>query len=220
MDMIIVEYENVLIGRQAEISTEYFNGRFASASNQIIAIRSLRFIIEKILRWTPEQAKNKFDRYTIKFMHLERFIEMIEWPNDVVMGDPKYVLSLIYPNIYSFKINKSLSVSEIINNVIENKAQYPRDYFIGEPGLIHFAECLRVLINDNLSFDNIFDLYKFFNSPQGNKWLTVYKLRIPLDQFSIDLNYCLYKLTENDPNSKFLYNFYKFNKIYKSKCIL
>ena len=97
MDPLIVEYEDTLIDKlqHVDLCNFYEPG---SAINERMALGVIKYVIEDVLRWTPDDAVQKFDSYMIKLMKLNKFVNYIEYPIEVPKGDTRYILSLLYPN--------------------------------------------------------------------------------------------------------------------------
>ena len=155
----------------------------------------------------------KFDEYIIKTMKLDKLIKYIEYPSEIPVGNARYILSLIYPN--EIRINQQLLCAETFANVINNNGkQFPRDYFAGGVGFHRFCYCLKYLIENYKPFPNIQDMYEFFLSSTGKKFLQLYRLQTPIYQYSIDICQALKYVTKDDPDCDLYYTYYKFKTAY------
>lgn len=206
-----VDYDNSLIGRVPCLGNEYFYVSEAAANNQKRALNCIRYAIEKVLEWDEDTAIKKFDSYIIREMKLEKIISNIDFPVEVEYGDPKYILSLLYPD--KIKMDQQALIENTYENVLKGEGkQFPREYFIGGIGFIRFCFCMKYLIENVKTFASIEELYTFFGSPEGKKFLYEYRLKVPADQFLIDIYEVLHFLTKEDKDSDLYYYYFTFQK--------
>lgn len=210
MDSIYFDYENVLIGRQKNIGTYNFFGHDPGGANEQQALSCIRYCIEKILKWDLPQALLKFDEYIIKAMKMDKLISYIDWPPEVDYGAPKYILSLLYPD--KIKIDRQALVETTFLRVLsdEKNPQFPREYFTGPNGFYRFCVCLKYLIENYKTFSSLDELYKYFLSPEGKKFLYAYRLKVPADQFDISIPDCIHYITADQPDGELYYCYYSF----------
>ena len=207
MDSLITEYEDTLIGRMPHGDVCNFYGITASNTNEQKAIMCVKYVIEKVLLWDENEAINKFDEYIINLMKLNKIIDYIDYPVEVPHGDPRYILSLLYPR--RVRINKVKLIEETYAKVLENKGkQFPREYFVGGLGFQRFCICFKYLLENIKTFDNVEEIYDYFDSPEGKKMLYDYRLKVPADQFFINIFDVIHCVTGNSPHCDLWY-FYK-----------
>jgi hypothetical protein len=210
MDTLFLDYENSLIKREKNIGTYNFYGAEPGGANQQRAISCIRYALEEILEWDVEESVNKFDDYIIREMKLERVIGFISFPSEVEQGDPRYILSLLYPE--RIKLNQQKLVEQVYKGVLSGSAQFPREYFSGTNGFYRFCACLQYLLINYKPFSSLEDLYDFVLSPEGNKFLYQYRLKVPADQLEISLIDCVHIITKEEPDSELYYCYYSFNQ--------
>lgn len=224
-NIVVQNYIDVLIGKTPEIDVSNFYGAAASEANQNIALYCIQFAIEEILQWNEETAIRGFDEYIIHFMKLDRIVKYICFPLDVPEGSPKYILSLLYPD--SIQLNRKKLIQQMFLNVLEARKsdnenvpdnqsrQFPREYFSGVEGFKRFCVCLNFLIENYHPMSSVYEVYQFFDSPRGNKFLCDYRLKVPADQFSIDILDVVHCITCSYPESDILFSYFRLKKIYK-----
>ncbi len=215
MDSLFSEYENSLIGTQKEIGIYNFYGAEPGGANQQRALLCIRYALEKVLGWDVETAIKKFDAYIIRIMKLERIVDFIVYPDEVEPRNPRYILSLLYPE--RIHLNYQKLVLEVMQGVLEGKRQFPREYFVGPDGFSRYCLCLQYLISHYHPVSSIDELYQFLLSPEGNRFLLENRLRIPADQLKIDILSCIHEITLDEPDCEIYYCFYAFQKEYKKK---
>ena len=215
MESLFIEYDDVLIGRLPEVDLNNFYGSEASEANEKIALSLIRYCLEDILCWDQETCVIKFDEYIIREMKLKKIITYIDYPSEVPTGNPRYILSLLYPK--RVFINQQLLCEETYRNVIESDGkQFPRDYFAGGIGFERFCFCLKYLIENYRPFSSVEEMYTFFASPEGRKFLSYYRLQTPIYQFSIDIAKAIRYITKEDDDGELYYLYNSFTKEYES----
>lgn len=205
---LYIAYEDYLIGRVPSLSTYYFYGSDPGGANEKVALQLIKYAIEKLLNWTVDTAVKRFDEYIIKQLKLERIILYIDYPTEVKKGDVEYILSLIYPA--KMHLSPRVLSERIYRSVIEDKEQFPREYFSGVHGFQRFCYCLRYLIEHYKVFYNIQDVYKFFISSEGKHFLSLYRLKVPAEQLGINVLDALYEISKDNEHSQFYYCYYSF----------
>lgn len=211
METILLEYDDLLIGKRDEIDPNNFNGTLPTSGNQRTALKCFRYAIEQILKWTPDIALNKFDKYMIEKMKLDRFLRYIDFPVEVPQGDPRYILHLLYPN--RIKITQQSLTTDIYESILNaDEKQFPRDYFSGGRGFQRFCFCIKYLLEHYHPVRNIEEIYEFFLSPEGKKALQTYRLQTPMYQFNIDILSVIRYITKLYPDGELYYNYFKFKQ--------
>lgn len=217
MDTLFYDYENSLIGESKDIGMYNFFGSAAGGANQQRAVACIRYALEEVLGWDVEESIQKFDDYMIKAMKLTRVVDFINYPDEVPDRDPRYILSLLYPE--RVKMNFLSMVTDLYQKVIEHTEQFPREYFSGTNGFYRYCICLQYLLSNYHPVSSVEELYPFILSPEGTRFLTEYRLKIPADMLNIDILQCLYEITKDEPNAKLFYHFYRFNAEKKQKSL-
>ena len=210
MSILLSDYENSLVGRYPEISGAYFASCDPGGANQKTAITLIKFAIENVLGWNDDEAIKRLDRYILRKMKLSGALEFIDFPPEVRKGDPKYLLSILYPD--KVHLNTNQLVDEVYKRVIEgnDKIQFPRGYFTGIEGFYRFCACFRYFCMHFFPFDSVQDIYEFYLSPQGKVILDEYRLLVPARQFNINFLDVIHECSKGLPHAEMFYCFYKF----------
>lgn len=214
---MFVEYDDVLIGRADELDYNNFFGNEPSEANQKVALSLIKYVIEDLLEWDKKTAIIKFDEYMINDMKLSKVVKLIEYPVEVPIGNPRYILSLIYPR--EIRINQQQLCEETFEKIINSKKkiQFPRDYFAGGVGFHRFCYCLKYLIENYKPFNSIDEIYEFFDSPAGKNFLKLYRLQTPIYQFNIDIKKAIKYITREYQDSQLYYSYYSFLKEFQNE---
>ena len=212
MDTLFSDYENMLIGRTGEIGTHNFWGTEKGGANQMRAVICVRYAIENVLEWTPDEALAKFDSYIIRFMKLTKILQYIRWPDDIENGDPKYLLSLIYP--WKIKIRGRDKVIEVFRGVLETGQQFPREYFNGITGFKRYCICLKIVATEFHQMSSTQEIYEFFSSQEGRAMLLDCRLLVPAEHMGIDLYNCIRAIAPKE-HGQFWYSFYCFRRAFR-----
>lgn len=169
---ILNEYEEVLIGNRKKISSHYF--AFDKKGNERVAVGVIRYAVEKLLGWSPENAVQLLNQNYIHFMKLDQMIKYIAFPSDVSKEDTDYILYLLYPKLINYDIQKY--TLRVYKDVLNNDGRYPKDYMYGYLGMLRAKICLQYSIKNNCIFKSADELYKFFASRDCIKYLKKHKL--------------------------------------------
>ena len=208
MTSLYIAYEDYLIGRTNSISNYFFYGAEPGEANEKIALELIKYVIEKLLRWSPTTAIKRFDSYMVKILKLERIILFIDYPIEVEKGSVEYILYLLYPN--KVRMSQKDLAERIYRGILEEKKQFPREYFSGTIGFQRYFYCLRYLIVNYKVFYSTEEMYQFFSSPEGKKFLAKNRLKVPAAQLGIHVLDAVYHISKDNENSKFYYCYYRF----------
>lgn len=211
MDTLFFDYESSLISTEKRNIRDYgFFGTEPGGMNQQRALSIIRYALEKVLEWDVETAVQKFDDYIIRVMKLDQFTRFIYYPVEIPEKDPRYILSLLYPE--KVKINYTQLVIKLYKNVIESNMQFPREYFMGIDGYYRYCICLQYLIESYHPVRSIDEIYQFILSAKGNIFLMDYRLKVPAEQLQIDILDCIHEITKELEDSDMYYCYYLFRR--------
>ena len=213
METLYIEYDDLLINRINHVDPTNFYGTNPSPANEQLVLGCFKYVIEKVLCWSPETAMVKFDEYMIRTMKLAPFVNYITYPDEIPVGYPKYILSLIYPGRIRF--SQQQLIEDVYANILKEPGkQFPRDYFAGGVGFKRFCFCVKYMIENFYPCKSIPDMYDFLLSVNGRKAILLYRLQTPMYQFKIDILEVMRYLTKELPNGELYYNYYKFKQQY------
>ena len=208
METLFLDYESYLIKSRKDIGLYNFYNAEPGGANQQRALSCIKYAIEKVLQWDIEETLLKFDEYMIHAMRLERLVDFINYPKEVPERNPRYILSLLYPN--RIHINYQDMVVHVYKEVLARRMQFPREYFLGVEGFYRYCICLQYLITHYHPVSSVDELYQFLCSSEGNKFLSAYRLKTPADQLEINILDCIHELTKDEKDSDLYYHFYSF----------
>lgn len=214
MNALLLDYEYVLIGKNKNISPFNFYGAAPGGANEKKALQCIKYALEELLGWDIQKSREQFDAYMIHLLKLERLVEYVVFPPEIEFGDPRYILSLIYPT--EIRLNQKQLIEEMYQRVIDGVGQFPREYFLGQKGFYRFCVCLCYLISNYKPFSDIEELFDFFSTSEGRQFLDDYRLKTPLEHLNIDLLKCLETITSDNEDSGLYYAYYKFKTQWKN----
>lgn len=215
VNSIKTEMDDVIINRKEQVSIDNFYGKNQVNANQLQALNCVRYVIEDILQWDIDTAKLKFDDSILKRFNLYPVLDYIEYPDEIEKYDTYYILSLLYPK----KIR--LNYEDIVKNTLDKvfsgeRSQFPRDYFAGALGFKRFCYCIKFIVEENLTFTSISEIYDFFdNAIKKRDTLLTSRLRIPIYHYKIDLYEVIYTITKDYEDAELWYSYYCFNRAIK-----
>lgn len=214
MDTLYLDYENYLIGAAKDVGMHNFFGAEPGGANQQRAIACIRYALEELLCWDEEEAVKKFDTYTLNLMKLQRLADFIRYPDEIPQRDPRYILSLLYPHLVHMNLQEL--VKDVYIRVLSHECQFPKEYFSGPNGFYRYCICLQYLIENYHPVSSLDELYQFFTSSDGNRFLMEYRLKVPADHLKIDILDCIHELTADYPESQLYFTYYSFCRSYKA----
>ena len=225
MDSTLIDYDDSLVGRIPYIDACHFYGTEPGGPNERQALSCIRYALEKVLQWTPEESVLKFDAYVIHEMKLEKIIAYIDFPVEVPYGNPRYILSLLYPD--KVHLGQKELVEETFQAVLDagNKSfdedgerksdrlrQFPREYFAGAQGFRRFCYCVKYIIEHYKPMSSVAEIYSFFTSAEGKRLLYDFRLKTPAYHFSISILSVLRYITSEEPDGELYYCLYMFRQ--------
>lgn len=205
---LIYEYEEVLLGKKKCIPTEYFESTSVDENHKNVCT-IYRFAFENLLRWTPEDIKNYISTDILKQLKLDTILRYFNCPPEIeIETDLFYIAQMLYPTKIQFDFKKTCicMFKKVLNN---EKQKLPKGFFTKTEGKIRGNICLQYVLDNELFFENIEEMYAFFASTAAFKVLKQYRLNSMLTSYyATPLDYLHNALSENQRND-FLYYYYK-----------
>lgn len=177
------EYCEYLLGNRKSLSKYYFGKKDKHGADNTLAcernaIIVLKFVFEKILFWTPQEAEEKLTPKIVKTFKLEPFIKMLRWPTEFnPRVDLYYVVWKTYPSYPHIDAN-SVVVS-IYKKILNNERSYfPKEFFIGAEGRERLKICITYYARQKLSFSSEKEIYEYFvDTKKADDFLSKAKLK-------------------------------------------
>ena len=179
----------------------------------------LRWVIEDILGWTPEQAKNHFGKKEVDYLKLEPLINKIEFEAGYKKKNYKYLISILYPK--EIKYDPTDGIIDIWNSVLSGELKkFPTDIFTyTDEGLQRVYTILDEFNKRYVAASSINDLYKAYsNRSEINKAFERAHLFQSLSKYStypIELLHRMIKEKYPGQENNLLYAAYLYNNIQK-----
>lgn len=212
--MAIARYENMMLGKQKLMLSG------TDQEKEKAALDIFRYVIEDLLGWTPEEAKDCLNKEIAQKMHLDTLIQRyIHCPKDIQKdADYDYFVAMAFPHEVTH--NEREGLIAMYNRILRGERErYPKHYFNGDHGRYKASLLLMYVIDKNLPVNEkrISDLYALFaDRKKINKKLKEWKLDdAPSAQFSSPLEYLHYSLPIDLAND-FLYSYYSFMDVYEN----
>ena len=194
--LILHEYQKLLLGNSHQISPRIFGLSPIAAEKGSIAI--IRYVVEELLEWTPDQMRYHFTPEIISHFKLERFINCIQLPPETTRDDTFVYAHKLYPNI--IKLNRRELSILMFNRVMAGKIQkFPKGFFDDELGRERAVYCLNYALSEYENFKSVDDLYEAFTGESGRKIIRKYRLENALRKiFGSPLEYLHESLSPED----------------------
>jgi len=212
-DTIKSEIDDVIINKNKRLGINSFYGLGQTGSGELHALYCFRYIIEDILQWSPETAIKKFDTYMIDSLGIRILTDYIEFPDEIDEATMAlYILSLLYPR--QVRLNEEDLIILTYKRIMTGeRKQFPRDYFSGGEGFRRACFIIKYIIENNVPFTNIKDIYEFFyyDVPSKN-YLINQRLKVPIYHYGIDIFDVIHAITQDYDDSDLWFNYYMFKR--------
>lgn len=176
--LIITKYKKILAGTQKRFSPyEFEDIQFRKKKIQLI----IRYAVEQVMKWTPEQAKTQLSLQDIKKLKLHLITEFIQPPIEAKATDVYYIIDYAYPYLPKLsEKDKALWVyQEVLNG---SRRHFPMHYFQSVLGEERAKICFIYMCEELLKITSILELPKVFGkTEQAYQILRTYKLKILVD---------------------------------------
>lgn len=210
--MAIARYENMMLGKQKLMLSG------TDQEKEKAALDIFRYVIEDLLGWTPEVAKDCLNKEIAHKMHLDTLIKhYIHCPKDIQKdSDYDYFVAMAFPHEVVYDEREGLVT--MYKRIIHGEQQrFPQHYFNGDHGRYKSSLLLMYVIDNKLPVNEkrISNLYALFaDSKEINKKFKEWRLDdSPSSAFTSPLEYLHYSLPL-DLSNDFLYSYYSFSNVY------
>lgn len=178
-DYEIFMYEKILSGEVKNFNA-YF---FSTAYKQKRLVTLVRYLIEKKLKISPQEAIEKLSKRVFEQYKLTSVLKYIERPPELEKSDFSYVVYYAYPDI-PHASQEELTI-ELYKKILNNtKKSFPKNYFYdGDKGEERAKYCIKYLQETILKI-NIKEFYRILDPDLLKK----YKLKILLNVLYLDTN--------------------------------
>lgn len=208
---LYAEYDAIMIGKRKGFSDIYLRRENATSMKYALAI--MRYAFEKYLQWGPDVVKAQINKEIMELMHLDLLMKYIQYPVEYdKTKDYFYLALLMYGGVNEAIRNRTIHIYEKI--IAGELSKYPKDYFVGNDGIVRAGICLQYMITNYVSYKNMNDLYHIFSTEEGYKLLSKYKLlHICRETFDTPVDFLHFVLPAKLKNPFYLnYYRYKFMK--------
>lgn len=175
---IIERYKRILTGEQKRFSPyEFEDIQYRKQKVQMV----LRYAIEKVKNWTPEQARQELSMRDVKDLKLHLVREFIEPPIEAKPEDVYYMVEYAYP--YLPRPAEEEKVLWVYQEVLQGvRRHFPLHYFQSIRGEERAKICFEYLCKNMLNIHDIKELPKIFGkTEQAYALLRKYRLKILVD---------------------------------------
>ena len=212
----LIEYEMFLLDKIPEFPEYHFQDSSKFTTEQVTA-SLIRYVIEDVLKWSPEDAYQSLDWKVLRTFKLEKIVRqhMQFLPGMNEKEECQYLVCKCYPNKFRFDLKKC--ILRIYDDILSGKKnKWNKKFFSDQEGMIRACICMQAAINRYLYGKGIKDLYAYFGDyQQGIHFINMTKLRKAYEKHChLPIDFFHYSLPKNQRDI-FLYNYYKFQHNYK-----
>ncbi|MFY0545777.1 hypothetical protein [Brevibacillus sp. H7] len=175
---IIERYKRILTGEQKRFSPyEFEDVQYRKQKVQLV----LRYAIEQVKMWTPEQARNELNMRDVKELKLHLIREYVEPPIEAKSEDVYYLVEYAYPYLpRSSEKDKVLWVyQEVLSGI---RRHFPPLYFQSIKGEERAKICFDYMWQELLQIRDLRELPRIFTKTErAHHILRKHKLKILVD---------------------------------------
>jgi hypothetical protein len=175
---ILERYKRILSGKQKRFSPyEFEDVQYRKQKIQLV----IRYAIEHVKRWTPEQARAELNLQDVKALKLHLVREYIEPPIEAKPEDVYYLVEYAYP--YLPRYSEKEKVLWVYGEVLEGKRRhFPAHYFQSVKGEERAKICFDYMCKELLKIQDIREIPAIFKKTEtAYGILRKYKLKILVD---------------------------------------
>lgn len=175
---IIERYKRILNGEQKRFSPyEFEDVQYRKKKVQLV----LRYAIEQVKMWTPEQARNELSLRDVKELKLHLIREYIEPPIEAKPEDVYYMVEYAYP--YLPRVPEKDKVLWVYQEVLNgSRRHFPPLYFQSIKGEERARICFDYMWRELLQIQDVRELPRIFaKTERAYSILRKHKLKILVD---------------------------------------
>jgi hypothetical protein len=175
---IVDRYRRILMGEQKRFSPyEFEDAQYRKQKVQLV----LRYAIENVKKWTPEQARRELSLRDVKELKLHLVREYVEPPIEAKPEDVYYLVDYAYP--YLPRISEEQRVLWVYKEVLSGlRRHFPPLYFQSVKGEERAKICVDYMFDELMNLQDIYELPKIFGKTErAYSLLKKYKLKILVD---------------------------------------
>ena len=163
--------------------------------SQILSI--CRYAFRYYLKWTPEDVARYLTTDVLHRMKLYNLVMKL-YPFPVELTENmrvEYLVKKLYPD--GEKFDPLVSTEEAYRRMIEDGEDMPKGFFNASvEGRQRAKICLRYMLNHYRIFKDYQEIFDFFSTLEGRKWIAQYRLKQNVHFFGTMADYIFESLTE------------------------
>lgn len=175
---IVDRYKRILNGEQKRFSPyEFEDAQYRKQKVQLV----VRYAIENVKKWTPEQARRELSIQDIKELKLHLVREYIEPPIEAKPEDVYYFVEFAYP--YLPRMSEEQRVLWVYQEVLAGlRRHFPPLYFQSIKGEERAKICFDYMCRELMKLSDLSQLPKIFGKTErAYSLLKKHKLKILVD---------------------------------------
>lgn len=173
-DTVLLNFQNYLLGSAVKFS--FKPAEMAPEEKSRNALKIIKWVIEDMLEWTPEEARDHFGEREIKMFKLQNILKKVIYSENINKKDYQYLISLIYPDKIKYDPTEGIIKKWHYIRNHEGK-RFSSNTFDDEGGKERAYTLLMEFNREFIPASSIQDLYKAYsNSGDINNKLREAKL--------------------------------------------
>ena len=170
-------YDCVWAGKYTDFKSFYEDTQPKMDDKDIVEI--CKYALTYYLKWDEDIIHDNLTDEVLKRMKLYNLVMRV-YPFPTEISDDmkvKYLIGVMYPKYYSF--DKNESTQEVFRRLNEGELDKPPKGFFSnsEDGREHAKICFRYLVNNYYMFKGYEEIFRFFTSTEGKRFLNSHHLK-------------------------------------------
>ncbi len=213
-DTVLLNFQNYLMETTSKFSFQPSD--MPDAEKSKLAIKIIKWVIEDMLEWTPEEARDHFGEREIKMFRLKNIVNKVIYSENINKKDYPYLISLVYPERIEYDPTDGIIKKwHYIRN--HEGSRFSSNTFDDEGGKERAYTLLAEFNREFVPAASIQDLYKAYsNSGDINNKLREAKLFTSLSKlytYPITLLHEMIKSRYPGEEDNFLYAVYLYKNV-------
>jgi hypothetical protein len=171
---LLYEYQLLLLGKIPSIQPDLFEGE--AKQKEKAALDILRYAVEQLLRWSPQEMAAKFNGDVITKLKLTKIVSYVIFPPEADKKRDYFVYAhKLYPHIIPMDLY-TLTILTYKNVHERRLVKFPKGFFDDNLGRTRALLCMNHALSIDGHFTSKRELYKTFSETAGAQFIQKHRL--------------------------------------------
>ena len=162
---LIRAYQEYLLGKSNDFPTFFAMGSVVEAEKEAKAV--LRYVVEDILGWTPQQMLHGLNKEVVSAFKLGPVLSSFILPEYAKTTDYELYAALLYPRAIKQSPEAMTVLRRYKESISSDQKRLPKGFFTdGDAGRERFLICLDYMISSSDEIVSVENAYAIFGGPK------------------------------------------------------